>query len=100
MSEEVVKRGRGRPPKNSLVEIIRKDETMVECKEILHKVFTITRFGKPNPGINLFDARDVERQLNAFFAEGWKLFSVSFTGMEDALDQKDAGFRVLYILVR
>lgn len=91
--EEIKKRGR--PPK------IESEETTVEYKEILHRVRVISRFNRPDPSANVFLARDVEAELAELFKDGWKMLGQpQFTGMEQVHEVPDAGFRVMYILVR
>lgn len=74
------------------------DAQLNEYSKIKIKVFVLS--GKLHlPEANVFSAQDVENAVAAILAEGWKLlpgFPV-YTGMEDVLTEKQAGFRLMFV---
>lgn len=60
-------------------------------------VRVISRYGRSDTATGLFSAADIEEYTNQMVADGWRLMGQpQFTGMEDHLDQQNAGFRVMF----
>lgn len=64
-------------------------------------VRVVSRYGVSHPATGLFSADDVRDYLEEKVKLGWRLMGQpQFTGMEDHLDQRDAGARLLFFWER
>ncbi|MHA2030831.1 MAG: hypothetical protein ACW99Q_15740 [Candidatus Kariarchaeaceae archaeon] len=81
MTEEKIKRGRGRPPKvKDVEEEIVVEEVVQELHPVRHVVRAISQLGLDDPDGVYFSVNSVETTLAGYYAQGYILFDTHYVG--------------------
>jgi hypothetical protein len=103
MTENVKKRGPGRPRKvrddesTAVASVFDQQEVVIqELPPVRHVQRNISKFGltvSPEDGVEQYSAADVESTLDGYYKSGYKLLETHFLGLEPDT------YNMMYILV-